>query len=101
MTRNRLLLVQTGTPPAAIREEHGDLPHWFRTLLAPWQAQLTAVRVFEDEPLPAPDRQTVAVLTGSWAMVSDRLRGANGPPTGSVRRWLSACRCSASAMVIN
>lgn len=65
MTRNRLLLVQTGTPPAAIREEHGDLPRWFRTLLAPWQAQLTAVRVFEDEPLPAPDRQTVAVLTGS------------------------------------
>lgn len=73
MTRKRLLLVQTGTPPAAIREEHGDLPRWFRTLLAPWQAQLTAVRVFEDEPLPAPDRQTVAVLTGSWAMVSDRL----------------------------
>lgn len=73
MTRNRLLLVQTGTPPAAIREEHGDLPRWFRTLLAPWQAQLTAVRVFEDEPLPAPDRQTVAVLTGSWAMVTDRL----------------------------
>ena len=46
------------------QEQHGDLPRWFRTLLAPWQAQLTAVRVFEDEPLPAPDRQTVAVLTG-------------------------------------
>jgi hypothetical protein len=29
--------------------------------------------VFEDEPLPAPDRQTVAVLTGSWEMVTDRL----------------------------
>lgn len=101
MTRNRLLLIQTGTPPAAIREEHGDLPHWFRTLLAPWQAQLTAVRVFEDEPLPAPDRQTVAVLTGSWAMVSDRLAWSERTPTGSVRRWLSACRCSASAMVIN
>lgn len=73
MTRNRLLLVQTGTPPTAIRQAHGDLPHWFRTLLAPWQAQLTAVRVFEDEPLPAPDNQTIAVLTGSWAMVTDRL----------------------------
>lgn len=73
MTRNRLLLVQTGTPPAAIREEHGDLPHWFRTLLAPWQTQLTTVRVFEDEPLPTPDNQTIAVLTGSWAMVTDRL----------------------------
>ncbi|HBT5594758.1 glutamine amidotransferase, partial [Klebsiella pneumoniae] len=55
MTRNRLLLVQTGTPPTAIRQAHGDLPRWFRTLLAPWQTQLTTVRVFEDEPLPTPD----------------------------------------------
>lgn len=101
MTRKRLLLVQTGTPPAAIREEHGDLPRWFRTLLAPWQAQLTAVRVFEDEPLPAPDRQTVAVLTGSGRWFPTAWRGANGPPTGSVRRWLSACRCSAFAMAIS
>ncbi len=35
--------------------------------------QLTTVRVFEDEPLPTPDNQTIAVLTGSWAMVTDRL----------------------------
>ncbi len=48
-------------------------PRWFRTLLAPWQTQLTTVRVFEDEPLPTPDNQTIAVLTGSWAMVTDRL----------------------------
>ncbi len=47
VTRNRLLLVQTGTPPTAIRQAHGDLPRWFRTLLAPWQTQLTTVRVFE------------------------------------------------------
>lgn len=100
MTRNRLLLVQTGTPPTAIRQAHGDLPRWFRTLLAPWQTQLTTVRVFEDEPLPTPDNQTIAVLTGSWAMVTDRL-GANGPPTGSGRRWLSTCRCSAFVMVIS
>ncbi len=63
VTRNRLLLVQTGTPPTAIRQAHGDLPRWFRTLLAPWQTQLTTVRVFEDEPLPTPDNQTIAVLT--------------------------------------
>lgn len=31
------------------------------------------MRVFEDEPLPTPDNQTIAVLTGSWAMVTDRL----------------------------
>ncbi|MFT3252849.1 glutamine amidotransferase, partial [Klebsiella pneumoniae] len=28
-------MVQTGTPPTAIRQAHGDLPRWFRTLLAP------------------------------------------------------------------
>ncbi|MBS4583569.1 glutamine amidotransferase, partial [Klebsiella pneumoniae] len=27
-------MVQTGTPPTAIRQAHGDLPRWFRTLLA-------------------------------------------------------------------
>lgn len=101
MTRNRLLLVQTGTPPTAIRQAHGDLPRWFRTLLAPWQTQLTTVRVFEDEPLPTPDNQTIAVLTGSWAMVTDRLAWSERPPTGSGRRWLSTCRCSAFAMVIS
>ncbi|MEA4494266.1 glutamine amidotransferase, partial [Klebsiella pneumoniae] len=24
-------MVQTGTPPTAIRQAHGDLPRWFRT----------------------------------------------------------------------
>ncbi|MCL0547174.1 glutamine amidotransferase, partial [Klebsiella pneumoniae] len=27
-------MVQAGTPPTAIRQAHGDLPRWFRTLLA-------------------------------------------------------------------
>ncbi|MDP1159899.1 glutamine amidotransferase, partial [Klebsiella variicola] len=48
MTRKRFLLVQTGTPPAAIREEPGDLTPWYRTKLARWQAQLTAEGGFED-----------------------------------------------------
>ncbi|RVS90139.1 glutamine amidotransferase, partial [Klebsiella pneumoniae] len=73
MTRNRLLLVQTGTPPTAIRQAHGDLPRWFRTLLAPWQTQLTTVRVFEDEPLPTPKKQNISVLTVSLKKITDRL----------------------------
>ncbi|HHB7860042.1 TPA: glutamine amidotransferase [Klebsiella pneumoniae] len=73
MTRNRLLLVQTGTPPTAIRQAHGDLPRWFRTLLAPWQTQLTTVRVFEDEPLPTPDNQTITL--SPWGVDDPLLSG--------------------------
>ena len=31
--RNKLLIVQTGAPPAEIEAEHGDLPQWFGRLL--------------------------------------------------------------------
>lgn len=68
-----LLLIQTGMPPAAIMDKHGDLPGWFAPLLARWQQSVRIIRVFDDEPLPPPDSNTVAVITGSWAMVSERL----------------------------
>ncbi|HCT9583204.1 TPA: glutamine amidotransferase [Raoultella ornithinolytica] len=71
--RNKLLIVQTGAPPAEIEAEHGDLPQWFGRLLAPWRQQIATVRVYAGETLPDPDSQTVAVMTGSWAMVTDRL----------------------------
>lgn len=67
-----LLLIQTGMPPADIMAEHGDLPAWFAPLLQRWEPAVRIVRVFDDEPLPAPDGGTVAVITGSWAMVSER-----------------------------
>ncbi|MND10576.1 GMP synthase [glutamine-hydrolyzing] [compost metagenome] len=73
LSRKTLLLVQTGTPPQEIVADHGDLPRWFADLLAPWREQISAVRVFAGEPLPAPDNDMVAVITGSWDMVTDRL----------------------------
>lgn len=67
-----LLLVQTGTPPAPLRAEHGDLPLWFQHALGTHLGNLTVVRVFEGEALPVPDPSGAAIITGSWAMVTDR-----------------------------
>ncbi|MEN0616618.1 glutamine amidotransferase [Klebsiella indica] len=73
LSRKTLLLVQTGTPPVEIISDHGDLPVWFSHLLAPWRNKIRVARVFAGEPLPAPDKDTVAVITGSWDMVTERL----------------------------
>lgn len=68
-----LLLIQTGMPPADILSQHGDLPGWFAPLLARWKDAVQTVRVFAGETLPPPDNRTVAVITGAWEMVTDRL----------------------------
>lgn len=73
LSRNTLLLIQTGTPPVEIASDHGDLPIWFGNLLAPWRNKIRVARVFAGEPLPAPDSDTIAVITGSWDMVTERL----------------------------
>lgn len=73
LSRNTLLIVQTGTPPDEIVSDHGDLPLWFGNLLAPWRNKISVARVYAGEPLPAPDNATIAVITGSWDMVTERL----------------------------
>lgn len=70
--RMKPLLIQTGTPPDAIRERHGDLPDWFAAALGLTRDQLLVVRAFEGEKPPALDVRTPAILTGSWSMVTDR-----------------------------
>lgn len=68
----RLLIVQVGTPPEDVRAQLGDLPVWFRNALGASPADVEVVRVFEDEQLPPPRRDCLAIITGSWAMVTDR-----------------------------
>ena len=78
-----ILLIQTGSAPDDILAPHGDLDHWFQQALgpsaadggsqAPNLAPVQVVRVFAGEALPAPGRHRVAIITGSWAMVTDRL----------------------------
>lgn len=68
----RLLIVQVGTPPEDIRAQLGDLPVWFKKALGVSPADVEVVRAFEGEQLPPPRPDCVAIITGSWAMVTDR-----------------------------
>ncbi|WP_017516354.1 glutamine amidotransferase (plasmid) [Pseudomonas nitroreducens] len=73
MQIHSILLLQVGTPPAEIRDVHGDLCDWFSRLLAVPLDEMMVVRVFEGDPLPPPDPDRIAIITGSWAMVTERL----------------------------
>jgi len=68
----KLLIIQVGTPPDDIRNELGDLGDWFRSALKGLRVEIDVIRAFEGEPLPSPDAGSIAVITGSWAMVTDR-----------------------------
>lgn len=50
----------------------GEPPDWFAQALGNTHT-LQVVRVFDGEPLPEPGVHRAAVITGSWAMVTDRL----------------------------
>lgn len=73
MEQKSLIIIQVGTAPQSLRDLHGDLPHWFCQAIGVSPADVDVVRVFEDETLPPPDARRAAIITGSWAMVSDRL----------------------------
>lgn len=73
MPSQPLLLIQAGTPPDDIRHPHGDLADWYRTALKGSCDAIDVVRVFEGEALPPPGAHSAAVVTGSWAMVTDLL----------------------------
>ena len=68
-----LLIVQTGATLPRLLTKHGDFPEWFRRGLGLKPEHVTIVRVDEHAPLPHPDRVDAAVITGSGAMVSERL----------------------------
>lgn len=73
MQASPLVIIQVGTPPEAIRVAHGDLPEWFRHALQLSAQSIEVVRVFEGEALPPPDAGRIAIITGSWAMVTEHL----------------------------
>ncbi len=73
MHSKTLLLIQVGTPPDDIRAHEGDLSDWFHRALGLDADEMQVVRVFKGEELPAPGVHRAAIITGSWAMVTDRL----------------------------
>lgn len=71
--RPPVLLIQTGTAPDPIKETHGDLSVWFRDALGLEHTAIQVVEVYLGDELPPPDPRRVAVITGSWDMVTDKL----------------------------
>lgn len=67
-----LLLVQMGHPPLDIRTAVGEQPQWFHAALGN-VGPIRVVCPFDDEPLPAVGTFSGAVISGSWAMVTDKL----------------------------
>ncbi|GAA0485480.1 MULTISPECIES: glutamine amidotransferase [Tatumella] len=73
MHQPQIIIVQTGTPPEDIRQQYGDLPDWFSQAIGVPLKEILVVRVFDGDELPAPDPRRLAIITGSWAMVTEKL----------------------------
>ncbi|MBB1088813.1 glutamine amidotransferase [Lysobacter sp. SG-8] len=68
----RFLIVETGQPLPALRR-HGGFPHWIRVAAGLAERDTATVDVEAGETLPAADGFAGVIVTGSGAMVSDRL----------------------------
>jgi GMP synthase (glutamine-hydrolysing) len=68
-----VLIIRTGRAPASIRARHGDFPHWFRLGSQLPLQQLLVVDVEAGERLPSLREVAGAMITGSAAMVTERL----------------------------
>ena len=68
-----LLIVQTGVAAPEVLARYGDFPEWFRRGFGVQPDQIVTVRVDGGERLPAPNTMAGAVITGSAAMVPERL----------------------------
>lgn len=76
MTRDRLLIVKTGSAIAKARERFGDFERWFATAIGEERFDYETVNVSSNETLPSLEEAgdyAGVVVTGSPAMVSHRL----------------------------
>lgn len=71
-TQPALLIIHTGQPPEPVLRAYGNQPAWFAQALAGITSQISVVRPFQDEALPDPKTVDLALITGSWSMVSHR-----------------------------
>jgi len=69
----RLLVVETGDPVPPLLEKRGPFRGWIAAGMGLAEGQVDVLRVHEGARLPAPDQPAGVVVTGSPAMVSERL----------------------------
>lgn len=68
-----VLIIRTGHAPDRIRARHGDFPQWFQRAARLQAGRVRIVDVAAGEELPAPRLTAGAIITGSGAMVTERL----------------------------
>jgi len=68
----RVLLLQVGHTFEEIAREKGDYDRWFREGLGLEEAELEVAALYACAPLPSRFDYDGVVVTGSWAMVTDR-----------------------------
>ena len=84
-----VLIIRAGRAPDAIRARHGDFPHWFRLVAGLRRDQVQLVDVAADEALPPAQAVAGAIITGSGAMVTERL-GWSERVAGWIRNAMDA-----------
>lgn len=72
LDRKPVAIVQMGLPPVGVRQRVGDQVDWFSAALRVDRSDVLAVAAERGQRLPALDAFSVAVITGSWSMVTDR-----------------------------
>lgn len=66
------LIIETGQPVASMRR-HGGFPHWIRVASGLPRDSAVVINVEAGQPLPTTEGFAGAIVTGSGAMVTDRL----------------------------
>ena len=67
-----VLIIEMGIPPGKIPEKCGGTAQWFINCLQGFGKKADVVRPYLGEEIPAPETVKGAIITGSWAMVTDR-----------------------------
>ncbi|MDR1311456.1 MAG: glutamine amidotransferase [Burkholderiaceae bacterium] len=66
------LIIEMGTPPEWVHRQCGETHGWFLSALGSASAKrVTVVRPYQGEAIPPPTSVSGAIITGSWAMVTD------------------------------
>ena len=68
-----VIILLAGHAPDPIRARHGDFPAWFCRAARSPRSRVRVINIAADEALPAIDAIAGAIITGSGAMVTDRL----------------------------
>jgi len=68
-----ILIIKTGSTLKTVPPERGDFEHWIMAAMRLPEAQFVICDVMAGEQLPTPRQISAVVITGSAAMVTDKL----------------------------